>query len=71
MKQARFEVYQRKDGKWEWRLRAGNHRIVATSHNQGYRSSYEARRAAVAAREVALDALSYETGTVRVVEVES
>lgn len=25
---ARFEVYQARDG-WRWRLRAGNHRIVA------------------------------------------
>lgn len=41
----KFEVYQDRKGRWQWRLRAGNHQIVATGHNQGFRSAFEAKRA--------------------------
>ena len=45
MRRSRFEVYRREDGQYDWRLLAANHRIVATSGGQGYRSAYEAERA--------------------------
>jgi uncharacterized protein YegP (UPF0339 family) len=31
-----IEVYKRTDGKWDWRMRAGNGEIVATSGGQGF-----------------------------------
>ena len=33
---ARAQVYERPDGKWDWRLLAANGKIVATSGGQGY-----------------------------------
>lgn len=30
------EVFKRADGKWDFRLRAGNGEIIATSGGQGY-----------------------------------
>lgn len=30
------EVYQRKDGKWAFRVKAGNGQVVATDGSQGY-----------------------------------
>lgn len=29
-------IYQRIDGRWEWRREAANHEIVSTSGGQGY-----------------------------------
>jgi uncharacterized protein YegP (UPF0339 family) len=37
------ELYQRKDGKWAFRVRAGNGQIVATDGSQGYESKASAR----------------------------
>lgn len=45
MRRSRFEVYRREDGKWDWRLKAGNGRIIGTSGGQGYGSAYDAQRA--------------------------
>ena len=42
MTNSRFQIYRDKAGKWRWRLRAGNHRIIADS-GEGY-----SRRAAAA-----------------------
>lgn len=36
-------VYTRADGKWDWRLVAGNGQIVATSGGQGYERPGRAR----------------------------
>jgi uncharacterized protein YegP (UPF0339 family) len=40
--------YQREDGLWDWRIRAANHKIVATSGGQGYVNRYGAKRALAA-----------------------
>lgn len=32
----RLEVYRREDDLWDWRLKAGNGEIVATSGGQGF-----------------------------------
>ena len=32
----KLEVYKREDGKWAWRVRAGNGQIIATDGGQGY-----------------------------------
>ena len=37
------ELYTRKDGKWAFRVRAGNGQIVATDGSQGYESKTSAR----------------------------
>ncbi|RHA38728.1 YegP family protein [Cellulomonas rhizosphaerae] len=34
--ETKFEVYERTDGRWAWRLRAGNNLIIATDGGQGY-----------------------------------
>ncbi|WP_248240578.1 YegP family protein [Microbacterium kunmingense] len=39
-----FEVYQRADGKWAWRLKAANGEIVATDGGQGYEHKDECER---------------------------
>ena len=38
------EIYQRKDGKWAFRVKAANGRIVATDGSQGYESKTSAKR---------------------------
>lgn len=43
-----LEVYQRGDGRWAWRLRAGNGRIIATDGAQGYENEADCRRVAAA-----------------------
>jgi uncharacterized protein YegP (UPF0339 family) len=48
----RIEVFQRVDGKWDWRAVAQNGRIVATSGGQGYRKAWEAKRGFIAAAAV-------------------
>lgn len=40
----KVQVYRREDGKWDWRAKARNGRIVATSGGQGYVGAYEAWR---------------------------
>jgi len=37
-----FDVYQRADGKWAWRLRAQNGYIIATDGGQGYENRGDA-----------------------------
>lgn len=37
-----FEVYQRADGKWAWRLKATNGYILATDGGQGYNNRADA-----------------------------
>lgn len=41
--QTRFEVYEDDKGEWRWRLKAGNHEIVASS--EGYTEKAGAIRA--------------------------
>jgi len=36
------EVYQRKDGKWAFRVKASNGQVVATDGSQGYASKSSA-----------------------------
>ena len=36
------ELYRRKDGKWSWRLRAENGKIIATDGAQGYENRVDA-----------------------------
>jgi uncharacterized protein YegP (UPF0339 family) len=43
MSETAFEVYQGSDGEWRWRLKAGNHEIVASS--EGYTDKAGAIRA--------------------------
>lgn len=38
------EVYRRRDGKWAWRIKAPNGRIVATDGSQGYDHKIDAHR---------------------------
>lgn len=38
----RIEIYKRKDGKWAWRVRAANGKIVATDGAQGYERKIDA-----------------------------
>jgi uncharacterized protein YegP (UPF0339 family) len=38
----RGELYRRKDGRWAWRVRAGNGRIVAADGQQGYERRLDA-----------------------------
>ena len=40
------ELYERKDGLWDWRRRAVNGQIVATSGGQGYENEEFARHMA-------------------------
>lgn len=37
-----FDVFQRADGKWAWRLKAANGYIVATDGGQGYNNYSDA-----------------------------
>ena len=37
------ELYQRKDGKWAFRVKAGNGQTVATDGSQGYSSKSSAK----------------------------
>jgi len=39
-------VYARADGKWAWRLKADNGRVIATDGGQGYENEAECRRMA-------------------------
>lgn len=42
------EVYERADGRFDWRVRAkGNHEIVATSGGQGFNEKNDALEAAL------------------------
>jgi uncharacterized protein YegP (UPF0339 family) len=41
---ARFQAFERTDGRWEWRLRAANGAVQATSHGQGFRDLPDAVR---------------------------
>ncbi len=45
MRGPRFEVYERNDGQYDWRLKAGNAEVVATSHREGFRDRTDAERA--------------------------
>lgn len=36
-----YEVFSRADGKHDWRIRAANGNIVATSGNQGYENKQD------------------------------
>ena len=44
MRGPRFETYERNDGLVDWRLKAGNAEVVATSHGQGFRDRSDAER---------------------------
>jgi uncharacterized protein YegP (UPF0339 family) len=48
----RFEIYRAKSGRWHWRLRARNGRVIADGA-EGYSTKTNAERAAVRAAEVA------------------
>ncbi len=37
------EVYKRTDGKWAFRVKAGNHEVVATDGGQGYSNKSDAK----------------------------
>jgi uncharacterized protein YegP (UPF0339 family) len=39
----KVEIYKRWDGKYDWRAKAGNNEIVATSHLQGYENRQDAK----------------------------
>lgn len=39
-----FEVYQRDDDRWAWRLTAANGNIVATDGGQGYENQADCER---------------------------
>lgn len=39
----KLEIYRREDGKWAWRVRAGNGEIVATDGGQGYEKFADAQ----------------------------
>jgi uncharacterized protein YegP (UPF0339 family) len=41
-----LEIYQRPDGRWSWRLRAGNGQIIATDGGQGYQHRIDCTRVA-------------------------
>ncbi len=41
-----LDVYRRADGKWAWRLRARNGRIIATDAGQGYSRRIDCARMA-------------------------
>lgn len=41
------EVYQRSDGRYDWRMKAENNEIVATSGGQGYNERNDAAEALV------------------------
>lgn len=42
-----FSIYEREDGKWDWRLLAANGEKVATSGGQGFRDRFDAKRGMV------------------------
>lgn len=42
----KLEIYRRLDGKWAWRVRAGNGEIVATDGGQGYENQIDAQNMA-------------------------
>lgn len=42
------EVYQRADGRWAWRLVAGNGQIIATDGGQGYENRADCEQIAAA-----------------------
>ncbi|MGB7414328.1 MAG: YegP family protein [Thermosynechococcaceae cyanobacterium] len=39
---AKFQIYQDKAGEFRWRLRAGNHQIIATG-GEGYKSKSDCK----------------------------
>ena len=41
------EVYMRTDGLWDWRRKAANGQVVATSGGQGYTTRHDVKLAAV------------------------
>lgn len=41
-----LEIYQRTDGRWAWRLRAGNSQVIATDGGQGYENRADCARIA-------------------------
>lgn len=43
-----LEVYKRTDGKFAWRLKAGNGEIIATDGGQGFENKFDAGASAVA-----------------------
>lgn len=43
----KLEIYRREDGKWAWRVRAGNGQIVANDGGQGYEKFDDAQRMAL------------------------
>jgi uncharacterized protein YegP (UPF0339 family) len=42
----RLEVFERTDGRWAWRLFAGNGEIIATDGGQGYENRGDCERIA-------------------------
>lgn len=45
MSESHFEIYRRITGEYDWRLRAANGAIVATSGGQGFRDKPDVLRA--------------------------
>ena len=45
MGDGRVEIYKRADGLWDWRLKAGNGEIIASSGGQGYTERNDALEA--------------------------
>lgn len=42
-----LEIYRRDDDLWDWRVKAPNHEIIATSGGQGFTERNDARESAV------------------------
>ena len=55
----KFEVYEGKDGKFRFRLKAGNGEVVATG--QGYSSKAAAKKGVEAVQKAAVDAMVVDT----------
>lgn len=49
MRTSRYQVYQRLDDLWDWRLLGKNGEIICQS-NQGFRDRHDAKRAIKSAR---------------------
>jgi uncharacterized protein YegP (UPF0339 family) len=57
LKRPELEPYQREDGKWDWRLIAGNGEQVCSSNPQGFDSKGDAERGAQRAVELMANAV--------------
>lgn len=71
---SRFETYQRNDGLIDWRLKAANADVIATSHTQGFRDRTDAERSIRGVAYAILDMLTPEDvlagGAIDVVDLE-